>query len=395
MTPLAYSSAPYLDPGYIYAPKGWRDAWNVKLAASATGLARMGFIGDSVHRSWYASDLNLTTVSARLQTALQARYGDGGSGFKGAVDTQAFITSVAGAATGTYYAGKANNCPAETGTWAAGGGNWDGPGLHYRQTVVALSTVTYTNIRGTAIDIVTKDGGAGANLEYQIDGGGFTPINGVTAGNIVKTTVAVAAGAHTVVVRAQAGITVAAGVFGVTGRNATGVQVNNWSIPGGTLSQYIGWRVSDGVLLNMPEWNGGGSNPADMLVIDASANSWSFDPVNYTQAKQLEEMESYLFRICNAQPDTSLMFVGYPVGFFDNTQRPFAIKFYTDMRNLAREFNAAFVNAWIPQKRSYNYGLSQNYYGNAANPAIAGTDFIHLSDTGTSFIYNLLAPLLL
>jgi hypothetical protein len=90
-SPWSMNSGPaYLScddvPDYgIYMPRRWPRFFQAKLDAG--GLAKVALVGDSIMRGYWSSNLDTKGWAGLLRAELQAKYGDGGSGFKGMCDT--------------------------------------------------------------------------------------------------------------------------------------------------------------------------------------------------------------------------------------------------------------------------------------------------------------------
>jgi hypothetical protein len=77
-----------------------------------------------------------------------------------------------------------------------------------------------------------------------------------------------------------------------------------------------------------------------------------------------------------------------------------ALKTYHEIcqkaRGVAEEYGAALVDFWTLGRNSWNYANGIGYWGNGSTttPGIAGTDGVHLSDGGQSFMRDVLLPII-
>jgi hypothetical protein len=61
---------------------------------------------------------------------------------------------------------------------------------------------------------------------------------------------------------------------------------------------------------------------------------------------------------------------------------------------LALSFEAALVDVWSIGRNSWNYFNSQGFWANPAAPGAVGTDSVHLSDAGNSYVAGVINTLL-
>lgn len=142
-----------------------------------------------------------------LGTALQARYGDGGSGY--------IPWSMATA----------------TGLWTTGIGFGGGQG-----TASATATLTWSGLRGTEIRLWHRDFNTGA-FRYRVDGGGYTtrtmPIGALEYG--ITTITGLTDTVHTLEVEWVSGTV---GIYGMEARRATGVIMQRCAQSGRAMGDY-------------------------------------------------------------------------------------------------------------------------------------------------------------
>jgi hypothetical protein len=260
------SSVAYSGPG-ISIPPGWGQHWQAKLAAAerGAGLARVGLVGTSITQGYFASNLRQTSYASRLRRSLQGFAGDGGSGYEGFQRSDVFLSGLPGSAYAHYQA--SGDAWGFTGTWTTPTW-WLGPSLGYlRGTGGSTVRIPFT---GTAVDIWWFNVYSSAAWTYRVDTGAtvtVTPGAGVGTGDLAVTATTVSglpAGEHLLTITSgDPGMWLA----GITGRNATGVRVDNFGIAG---MESAGWANGDP--FNSGTYMGGWRNPCDLLIIEGAAN---------------------------------------------------------------------------------------------------------------------------
>ncbi|MDR3081615.1 MAG: hypothetical protein LBV60_11940, partial [Streptomyces sp.] len=63
-------------------------------------------------------------------------------------------------------------------------------------------------------------------------------------------------------------------------------------------------------------------------------------------------------------------------------------------RALADVYNCAFVNWWGMGRNSWEYWRTLGYWGTSAGTGAAGTDSVHMSDSGFAYMAGAIATLL-
>ncbi|MFD5308321.1 glycosyl hydrolase family 28-related protein [Streptomyces ardesiacus] len=375
----------------IYVPPGWGEFWKAKRdAAAAGGKARLIVVGGSASQGFYASNLHTGGWVGNVRTALQTKYGDGGSGFFSSSRSAVKLNSPSDAA--AVAAWTANGSVATTtGTWTLGGSLY-GPGVTYLYTDTTGSSMTY-RVKGTSVKIYTVSGGGSrAAYTYKIDGGAAVtvPDSGISASNIqVKEVTGLTNAEHTVTIT-WAGTTSGAGqnlsVCGVSGENASGIVVDNNAKAGASSSTY-----ASNIALGS-SWNGGQANPCDLLVFTAGPNDAAANVSGDAWSKNVTQ---YLTEVKAANNGaTDIMFVLPHLGKHDVTNyvyQDYAIR----ARGLAEAFNAALVDIWTLGRNSWNYWNSLGYWGDANNVGQTGTDSVHMGNTGYAHMASHITPLLM
>jgi hypothetical protein len=151
---------------------------------------------------------------------------------------------------------------------------------------------------------------------YQIDGGAVVNVPSTgTADNIQKTTIdGLSAGTHQVAIRHAGTAGQFISVCGITGRNTTGIVVNNFAKYGSQSSSYIG---TDQALTL--DWNGGYQFPAHLAILTAGPNDANNAVSGDTWARRYRVIFEGIRNRGNADGDTDLMIVLPHIGNFDTT----------------------------------------------------------------------------
>lgn len=198
---------------YSRRPRNWGEHWDDAKSDASDRVVRLDWWGDSIAvgddasggatANTQAQKLGWTrdSMAGIVAAALQARYGDAGSGF--------------------YPPGLA----VSTGTWTNGFG-YGAP----RSTATAAASYTWERVRGTEVRIYYANAAITGSLRYQIDGGAFTTVTpptgfGIDPGVVIVT--GLADTDHTVRVEWVSGTV---GIHGVEGRRGTtGIRVNRFA----------------------------------------------------------------------------------------------------------------------------------------------------------------------
>lgn len=371
----------------IYVPQGWGATWK---AARNTGTATIAAIGGSSTEGYYASDLRQKGWVDLVRNSLQAQYGNGGSGYRG-TDITSTVQTANGVPAGAITAYNANgNNGTIVGAWSVGGSSF-GPGAKYVFTSTVGDSWTQV-VNGTQVDIYAVAGTTAPHTtySYQIDGGSIVNVPTVgTADNIQRTTISgLAAGNHTVVVKHAGTGGQFVSICGISGRNTTGIVVNNFARYG---SRAANFAAADST--TNTDWNGAFQYPADLAILTHGPNDAAGSDSGDTWAKNMRIIMERIRNNGGAVGATDLMIVLPHIGTFDS-----ATNLYQDYvaraRGLAEGFNAALVNMWGIGKISWNYWNGLGYWSNASNPGPAGTDSVHPSDAGHQFIKDTVYPII-
>jgi hypothetical protein len=372
----------------LYLPSGWGQFWIAKRNAAAAGKAVIAAVGDSITAGYYSSDPYHLGWVGRLRSSLQAQYGDGGSGFRKAIESQpAYVDlSFPTAAINAYVASGV--AFVTTGTWAVGitAAGYAGPAGRFLTSTTSGSTITFT-VRGTTVSVYfATASGFASSIPWTIDGVAQTPINQNEAAGTYKISVTgLALGNHTVKFTVPSG-GASVNISGVSGENATGVVVNDFAIPGlGTSSSYSNNDVYGGVGL----WSGGSSYPADLVIYGAFGDDVLSDAGGDVWETNARRYLSGVKEGTNGQSD--ILIVAPHIGQFDTS---FVYQEYVDRaRGLAETFGAAFYDMWRVGRNSWSYWQSLGYFAIEDGSGNSGSSEGHLSDAGSAYVASLLLPI--
>lgn len=367
----------------VYVPRGWGEHWRAKRDAAAAGKAKIIFMGDSVTKGYYVSNLVTKSYPGVIRTALQTAYGDGGSGLYSVNRSAAIV----GAKPEAVAAWSANgSIIATTGTWTDTD-LYYGPGI---SSIYATAAATATfSVRGTTLKIYTLAGvnTPNAGYTYSIDGGApvAVPDPGLSSGSTRTTTVTgLSAGNHTVVISYNGSAGARLQLIGVSAENSTGVVVDNAGRSGVRSDHYAVSGTGNTL------WHGGSLNPADLVVYPLGLN-------DANQSVALDTWANNTYQILNTikgagNGATDLLILLQHRGSFAST--PYS-QYGARARGIAEEYGAALINLWPMGRNNYTYWSELGYWGTATNPGAAGADTVHPSDAGHQYIADQVLPLLM
>jgi lysophospholipase L1-like esterase len=220
-------------------------------------------------------------------------------------------------------------------------------------------------------------------------------------GAVEKVTVnGLSTGAHTVVITAtDANGTLSYSLCGVSGRNASGVVLDQCSRGGQTsdvmnTTNAAAWTSAGGkswggsaqnLRGSVSGWNGGASRPCDLALLAFGLNDATTDK---TPTNVLNNHRMALESIRAGNPDASVLIVRNHRGAatIDGTQFYYS-QYERELQMLAKAWNCGVLNLWAIGKNSYAYMNGLGYWGTANTAVgIAGNDVVHLSDAGHAWV---------
>lgn len=206
---LAYTPTLDVDASvYRNAAGSWGRNWALAKDAASSRIVTVDFWGDSITDGVGATDWATQGYVALTAAAMQARYGDGGSGY------------------------LPLNRSTKTGTWT----NAMGP-LGAQATATAAASATWT-IRGTTAAIFHLNAGVTGSWRYQVDGGSFTTVTTPVGLGLDPATVFITGlsdASHTLRVEWVSGTV---SICGVEARRAMGIIPRRFCISGRTATEF-------------------------------------------------------------------------------------------------------------------------------------------------------------
>lgn len=363
-------------------------SYDTILRQSKSRLVRIAWMGDSVGAGDFASNLfpspRGTGMVQVLQTSLQAKYGDGGSGFLNGF--QALI----GAANQAGCYSQAN-LPV----------NFNGFGWTSTSSLCAPGSTSFTcstnnavitfYARGSMIQIIYATGVAGT-IVVSINGTSYGTIT-VPGGayNVLQSSYFVPSGEWSVALTVSSNVPIA----GVGGYYANGIVIDNYSIPGmslGTLTTCTG-------PLNAMALSGGGYfNKADLVVGALGLND----------QESASQFITYYTTVFNAYSGSSIIIIlpnagvvsGYSYGASVATYGPPAISLGSTYSGYTLDLNKqATINSFAGLVALGFYPNFQSG-GSAYTCGIPGVpqfipslaNVVHPSDIGHGLMANALLP---
>lgn len=365
---------------YFKVPTFWGEHWSAARNLAGSRIVRVMVIGDSIPVGEISSNWRTKGWPALLATSLQERYGDGGSGWISPAWSTIYGATNPGGAQVTF-----------TGAWTGVANEGGITAKSLKPTTSGNGATITLPFRGTILDIFTKTDSAFGRLDYSIDGGGAVQIPLNTTASVKTTTVSgLSSGTHSVTLTAAAGDS---RFYGVRGRNAIGVLVDNVSLSGQKLSDQA---VGTTNILD-PEQSPASVNkpvigatldalgPVDVLIVTLGANDAIFDEATTLQDSLWDALDVIGNKVIKAGPTLArppeiiagITHIGTAdtLPAFALTKRDWA-QICSVLRDWADAMGATVVDHWAQGRHSWSYWQSKTYWGNG------NTDAVHPGDTG-------------
>jgi hypothetical protein len=360
----------------VTMPAGLR--WGIRLraalASASTSLARLTFVSDSIGLGQFSSNWLLYGWVNLVRRVLQNLYGDGGSGYIGHANAD---TGFGGSQVTT------------TGAWTAVDNEGGINRQQYKPTTPGNQATITLPFRGTTLRIFYRAAPAGfGTWDYKIDNGSFVSYSMTAADAITyKEVTGIAAGDHTVTIRATTGD----GRFlGISAFNATGVVVDNMSFPSTFVTQLstatTGPAPTDTAEDTMA-WHTikTATAPTHCVVLSLGAADVLLDLDDSTFEPATWDSMGVFYNACtNAGPSAAappdLIIVAEHVGQadtlagFSQYERDW-INEHALLRQAATVLGAPFVDVWADGERSWGVWNALNYWA-------TGPDTVHPNNAG-------------
>jgi lysophospholipase L1-like esterase len=359
---------------FVRTPPAWGEQWRKARLLGGSRLVRVLIASASIGAGQLASNQGTKSWYALLRAALQSRYGDGGSGFM-SPDWRAAATPSSGVASSGAWTDVQSPGPPATSEGGIGG-------YAVRPTVSGnAATLTFT-FRGTTLDIFTKTDPTYGRVDYQIDGGSVVQIALNSAASIKTTTITgLSTATHTVILTAAAGTS---RIFGIRGRNATGVIVDNVS-SGGRSIQDMARATTSITDHNAAMDTLAAIGPVDLAIIGLGPNDVIFDESTTIQDSLwngLEELHNYIVKggLSLASPPSVITMLEH-IGTADTIPAfAFLKRDWIQLSSVVRDFSdatsTALIDYWAMGRHSWDYWAAKSYWGSS------NTDQVHPSDAG-------------
>lgn len=365
---------------FVTTAPAWGEYWRSARQLASSRLVRIMVIGDSIPVGEISSDWRTKGWPALLAASVQAKYGDGGSGWISPAWSTIYGATNPGGGQVTF-----------TGAWT-GVSNEGGITAKSLKPTAAGNGATITlPFRGTTLDIFTKTDPAFGRVDYQIDAGSTVQIPLNSAASVKTTTVTgLSSGAHTVKITAAAGDS---RFYGIRGRNATGVVVDNVSLSGQKLSDQA--VATTNILdaeqspasVNMPVIGATLSalGPIDVLILTLGANDAIFDEGTSLQDSlwdALDQIHNKAIKagLTLARPPEIICGICH-IGKADTlpafalTKRDW-VQITSTLRDWSAGVGANLVDHWAQGRHSWDYWQAKTYWGNS------NADQVHPNDAG-------------
>lgn len=364
--------------GPLWVPDGWGETWWRARAQAATRQVVVGIMGDSIGKGTDADPSELhDSWAGRMRTFLQQRYGDGGSGFV-SIDLND-ITS-----TGAWTVSPGFGTPSRGGP---GGVSW-------RPTVAGNGATVTFPVKGTTLGVLFKTAPSFGTFNVSVDGGSNQPVALNSAVSVLSYPVTgLAEGWHTVRVTATTGN---GEVFGVTGRNATGIVVDNYSGGGASITNTATFGLQTATVSGTGSPTYTTDSLAQMGTPDLFIMMLGVNDVLAAAPTQesISDNLTYLYGRVMAQGATDatppdIAIVIEHAGKVD-TLLDSAVEYSQlaqQLRSYAQAIGAAVVDVWGAGRRSWQHWADLGLWGGS------NTDTVHPNAAGHEQYWELIRPL--
>jgi lysophospholipase L1-like esterase len=363
---------------FVYIPEGWGMGWARARVEASERLAIMGIVADSIGKGSGADDQWGLSWPGLCRSEFQSRWGNGGSGFV-TVD----------------LANGGNVVP--TGAWdtfpSLGNGSRGGPGgVSYRPTTAGNGATLTFPVDGSKVEVLMKTHPTYGRMDVQVDGGAVQQVLVNTALSVKRFDTGVTTpGPHSVKVTAAVGMSE---VWGVSGRNTTGLVIDNYSGGGlsiaGTNFNLASTTVSGTGTYTTDTLASMGT--PDVLIFSVGINDVVLGLVGTYEA--LMDNLNGVFARAIAEgltdptpPDIAIVIThGGKADSLLDAELAYPTV-CSALRAFADGVGAAVVDVWAAAHHSYKYWQNLGWWSNG------NTDLVHPANPGHRFMYELIRPL--
>lgn len=366
---------------FVYVPPGWGMGWARARVEAAERLAVIGLIGDSIPKGSGASDQWATSWPGLLRGDLQARHGNGGSGFV------------------TVDLANGGNVVA-TGSWdtfpSLGAASRGGPGgVSYRPSSAGNGATLTFPVNGSKVEVLLKTHPTYGRVDVQVDGGAVQQVLVNTALSVLRFDTGVTTpGQHTVKITAAVGMSE---VWGVSGRNTTGLLIDNYSggglsIAGANFNLATTTVSGTGTYTTDSLASAGTAGTLDALIFQVGINDVVLGNVSTYEAL-MDNLNGVFARAVNeglTDPTPPEVVIMVEHGGKADSLLDAEVAYPTvtaALRAMGDGLGAAVVDVWAAGHHSYKYWQNLGWWSNG------NTDLVHPEDRGHRFMYEMIRPL--
>lgn len=392
----------------INLPIGWNANYKAKLSQSSTSLVKIGLMGDSISAGSYCSNQLPnrlgTGLCNKLQSSLQNVYGDGGSGFVHVAQSPSFAGNnlYSSSVLPVNITNITYSFNASIGSTFAGSSTLNANAIFSAIRGTSVSVFLFVGpSNSTVVNVTIADGSTIiSNKNYNTLNAAVGPFGGSTYMTEYIVT-GLTTNEHTVTITNTAsGIM---NVVGVSGYNSTGIVINNFSVPGQSLTNCQTLNNANPTVGNIYDYSGGNyfnSLNSDLIIFSLLANDASTDPVTW------KTNFSTLVKRYRLNTSQDFLVLVQNTGTYDSTNNLASDRMM--MNSSVPVFGCGYIDInTILGKNNYQYAISQGFwslgtasFGPVAPMGSSGTtvnnsNTIHPSDVGHAAIANVILPYLL
>jgi len=265
-----------------------------------------------------------------------------------------------------------------TGTWTEIR-NAGGPS-NFCLTGAAGSTITYSSLRGSAIDLYYGTSASAVPFTYSVNGLAAVTVTPALTPGVGKVSIAVASGTHSLVITVGAA---AAVIFGACCYNSAGIIVNNFAVAGTTSGSLLD-ATGATQYGNAVDYSGGQSAMAADLVIYALGVNDAQGAPGYaaTDFDFMKNLSTVFDRYRKSNVGAvDILVVMNNIG----THQGIGPNYYSlcaRARALCEEYGAGYISIGAQFRNSHAYAVSRGFFN----------DYVHPNDTGMSVIADIVLP---
>jgi lysophospholipase L1-like esterase len=371
-------------------------------ASSSSQLVRVSLIGDSIGYGLYSSNLNPTSTSSTswtglLRTALQAQYGDGGSGFI-SITWWLQVWGVSSYNSNVFPLTFSSGWTPQNFQYLGNG--YDSINTFTATTTTQFATATFT-VRGSTIEVFYVTCSTCGVFAVTVDGNVLNSGINTASGTIASTSrtfTGLSATTHTVVInKADASSSTTIVLQGVDGRNPTGIILDGYVVPGQTFGTFAASH-------NAIATAGISQRTASLLILELGVNDAFLSGFSPYYSETPASIQAAITTLTSAFTAANVPIV-YVYAAYGNV--PDGLGNYTLIPAMISSLVATFVNSFQSDTNSDGATAASNgylgcsndpgvcgYVANGINPGWGCPDGVHPGNRGHSQLFNDLASVL-